>query len=54
MEKKDIKQALDKFNNQNIDNLDQDLQVIKQDKSLIEVHKLTKKIITEDGRQLLT
>lgn len=50
MDKKDAQQILNKFNSQDVD-MDQDQQIIKTDKSLVEVTR--KKIITADGRQLL-
>ena len=54
MKKDNVKKAIDDFMLENEDNQNEnknDNVVIKQDKSIVE--RINKKVITEDGRQLL-
>lgn len=53
MDIKKITNKLDKFNDIKDAELNQEEILIKQDKSIVENNNLGKKIIIEDGRQLL-
>jgi hypothetical protein len=55
MENKNVKKAIDDFmldNEENQNETQNEKVIIKQDKSIVE--RINKKVITEDGRQLLT
>jgi hypothetical protein len=55
MENKNVKKAIDDFmldNEENQNEAQNEKVIIKQDKSIVE--RINKKVITEDGRQLLT
>jgi hypothetical protein len=51
-EKKDLTKSLDDFLGKQTQDLNKGESLIKTDKSLVE--RINKKVITEDGRQLLT
>lgn len=54
MEKDNLKNKLETFVDQKTHECEGDECIIKTDKSLVELKKINKKIIIEDGRQLLT
>lgn len=54
MEKNNLKNKLEDFINKETPECQGEECVIKTDKSLVELKKINKKIIIEDGRQLLT